>query len=274
MRLGGAGAHPEWIDLERRIESLGIGLGLPVHHFESLDSTSDRAKEGAREGAPHGSLYLAETQTKGRGRQGRAWVSPPHENLLFSVLLRFHRPVHTLATLPLVAGLSVTECVAKAVTGVGSQVRMKWPNDVLVDGSKIAGILVETVGPAASPVVILGIGLNVHTRTFPAGLNATSIALHRGAPPDRGELLLSLLSSLDRDVFLAAGRGLGPFSARLRAVDYLLGREVRSDSGSVGIAEGIDVDGRLMVRTREGTKERWAAGEVHLGSAQSPGSGG
>ncbi len=262
MPLGVPRAHPEFGDFERRIEALGLSIGRPFHYLERTDSTNDRAKEAAREGAAHGALFLAETQDKGRGRQGRAWISPPHENLLFSLLLRFGRPVRSIQTLPLVVGLAVTECVSKAIPGEGA--RMKWPNDVLVGTAKVAGILVESVGPATNPAIIVGIGVNVHTRDFPPSLGATSVALHASRPPDRGELLLELLGALDRDLFLAAGRGLGPFAARLQARDYLRGSRVRSDAGSAGIAEGIDGDGRLVVRTAGGSLERWAAGEVHL----------
>jgi BirA family biotin operon repressor/biotin-[acetyl-CoA-carboxylase] ligase len=232
----------------------------------TTSSTSDEAKHAAKRGAPHGSTWVAEEQTAGRGRQGRAWVSARGENLLFSVLMRVACTPSRLPPLALVVGLAVRDAVSRAAPG--ADVRLKWPNDVLVGGRKLAGVLVEavTVGSRVD-AVIAGVGINVHTREFPAELaeRATSVALvSAGDPPDRGVLLADVLVTLDRDVHVVLGRDLGLVRARLDAADALRGERVRSDGGGEGVARGIDDDGRLVVRRDDGTLLRWSSGEVHL----------
>jgi BirA family biotin operon repressor/biotin-[acetyl-CoA-carboxylase] ligase len=140
---------------------------------------------------------------------------------------------------------------------------------VLVGGRKIAGILVEaiTAGTRVEAVVV-GVGLNVHTRDFPPEIaeRATSIALASGAAPDRAELLADILGRLDHDAHVVLARGLALLRARIDAADALRGRRVRSDSDDVaeGVASGIDDEGRLLVRRDDGVTVRWSAGEVHL----------
>ena len=236
-----------------------------MHLLASVASTNDEAKAAAKRGAVHGAAWVAESQTAGRGRQGRAWVSPPGENLLFSVLVRAAISPGRLPQTALAAGLAVHAGVAAAVSP--TRVRIKWPNDVLVDDRKVAGVLVEalTFGSRVDAVVI-GIGINVHTRTFPEALaeRATSVALASRETPDRARLLVDVLDELDRNLEVIGGRGLGPLRARLEAADVLRGKQVRSDAGREGIAAGIDDEGRLMVRLHDGVLVRWSAGEVHL----------
>jgi BirA family biotin operon repressor/biotin-[acetyl-CoA-carboxylase] ligase len=247
----------------------GAVLGRPMHVLASTTSTNDEAKRGAREGAPHGSTWVAEEQVAGRGRQGRPWVSARGENVLVSVLARVACAPSRLPPIALVAGLAARDAVARACPGV--PVDIKWPNDVLVRGRKIAGVLVEaiTVGSRVDAIVV-GIGVNVHARDFPLDLadRATSIALARdrtsGEAPDRAEVLADVLAGLDRDLHVVVERGLGLFRARLEAADALRGHAVRNDSGDAGVASGIDDDGRLLVRRSDGVLARWVAGEVHL----------
>jgi BirA family biotin operon repressor/biotin-[acetyl-CoA-carboxylase] ligase len=240
-------------------------------------STNDEAKHGAKAGAPHGSTWVAESQTGGRGRQGRAWISPRGENLLFSVLLRVTCAPARLPLISLVAGLSVLDAALKVAPA--SDLRIKWPNDVVLASpegedrfSKLAGILVEasTAGKSVEAVVV-GIGVNVHTRTFPDPIAnlATSLACLAPNPLDRAEILADILAGLDRDVELVVSRGLGVVHARLAERDALLGRHVRSEQGQ-GIARGIDLDGRLLVQ-REGALTAWGAGEVHLAASSALG---
>jgi BirA family biotin operon repressor/biotin-[acetyl-CoA-carboxylase] ligase len=244
----------------------GCILGRTMHVLASVTSTSDEAKRGAREGAAHGTTWVAERQTAGRGRQGRHWTSTPGESLLFSVLARVPCEPSRLPPIALVAGLAVRDAVARAAPG--SDVLIKWPNDVLVAGRKVAGILVEaiTMGTRVEAVVV-GIGINVHTRVFPADLEdrATSVALASpGVPPDRATILADVLASLDHDLHVVVGRGLRLVRARLEAVDSLQGQRVRGDSGDEGVASGVDDEGRLLVRRDDGVLSRWGAGEVHL----------
>jgi BirA family transcriptional regulator, biotin operon repressor / biotin---[acetyl-CoA-carboxylase] ligase len=262
-----AGVAPDLLRAPARVAERTGSLGHPMQLLGSTPSTNDEAKRGAKEGAPHGATWVAEEQTAGRGRQGRTWTSPRGENLLFSVLLRVVCPPSRLPPLAIAAGLAVRDAVASAAPAAAPLV--KWPNDVLVDGRKIAGILVEAI-TAGSRVeaVVVGVGLNVHTRDFPAEIadRATSIALASGAAPDRAELLADILCRLDHDVHVVLARGLGLLRARIDAADALHGRRVRSDGDDAaeGVASGIDDEGRLLVRRDDGVTVRWSAGEVHL----------
>ena len=216
-------------------------IGRPRHHLRTVDSTNERARELAAGGTPHGTLVTATEQTAGRGRQGRTWVGPSGRALLFSVVLREFD-----ALLPLRAGLAVADVA-------GPHATVKWPNDVLLDGRKVAGVLAE--GRPQEGWAVLGIGINVAVRLdeLPVGLHATAGTLGR----ERSELE----SILHEVVAALEARLHEPASATLTALrvrDALRGRAVRW-SGGEGIAEGIDDRGRLMVGD-----ERLDAGEVHL----------
>ena len=265
------GVHADLADAPDRVASLGGELGRTMVLLATTTSTSDVAKRAARDGAAHGTTWVAEEQTAGRGRRGHAWLSPPGEGLLFSVLLRLPCPPARVPPVALVAGLAVRDAVASAAAG--ASIAIKWPNDVLFGPRKVAGVLVEaiTVGSRVEAVIV-GIGINVHTRVFPEAIadRATSVALAASEtsaaapPPDRAAILASVLHSLDRDVHVAVARGLGLLRARLEAADALRGRRVGNDSGDEGVASGIDDDGRLLIRRDDGILTRWTAGEVHL----------
>jgi BirA family biotin operon repressor/biotin-[acetyl-CoA-carboxylase] ligase len=261
------GIAPELTRAAETIAARGGRLGRPLHVLGETRSTNDEARHGAKNGAPHGSTWVAESQTDGRGRQGRAWVSPRGENLLFSVLLRMSSASTRLPLISLVAGLAVLDAARKVAPA--ADIRIKWPNDVVVASSarllKLAGILVETSTAGGSiDAVVVGIGINVHTRVFPGALahTATSLAGIATTPPDRAEILADVLAGLDRDAELVVARGLGLVHARFAERDALLGRRVRSEQGE-GIARGIDREGRLVVE-RDGACVAWSAGEVHL----------
>jgi BirA family biotin operon repressor/biotin-[acetyl-CoA-carboxylase] ligase len=245
------------------VAALGGGLGRPMTLLAETTSTSDLARNAARDGAPHGATWVAEQQTSGRGRRGHAWISPAGEGLLFSVLLRIPCAPARIPPIALVAGLAVRDAVAAC----GAPAQIKWPNDVLVGERKLAGVLVEavTIGSRVEGIVV-GVGINVHTRSFPPELadRATSVALVALAPPDRASILAGILAALDRDVHVVVGRGLGLLHDRLERHDALRGKRVRSDTGDEGLASGIDDDGRLLVRRDDGVVTRWSAGEVHL----------
>jgi BirA family biotin operon repressor/biotin-[acetyl-CoA-carboxylase] ligase len=253
------------------VAARGLRLGAPLYVMDETGSTNDDAKAGARAGAPHGAVWAAESQSRGRGRQGRTWLSPRGESLLFSVLVRLSCPPARVPPLSLVCGLAVRDAVARALGDEGDRALVKWPNDVVIaraDGSyrKVAGILVESaLSGARVEHVVVGIGVNVHTRAFPAELEpiATSIAREAREEPDRAALHVDVLEGLERDLEPAAHRGLVQVHARLNAHDALCGREVASDDGRAqGIAEGIDQDGRLVVRRSDGAIVKAASGEV------------
>jgi BirA family transcriptional regulator, biotin operon repressor / biotin---[acetyl-CoA-carboxylase] ligase len=226
-------------------------LGRPRLHLARTDSTNLRARELAAAGAPHGTLVTAAEQTAGRGRQGRGWSAPPGRSLLMSLLLRDPPP-----QLSLRAGVAVAE-VARSVDAAGRETLVKWPNDVLVGGGKVAGILVE--GRPQEGWSVLGIGLNVALGPddLPAELRARAATLGL-RPGDVEGVLGHLLVALER--WLAAAPGL--VAGELRARDALRGRPVRWAGGD-GTGAGIDDDGRLRVDTGDGVVTL-DAGEVHL----------
>jgi BirA family biotin operon repressor/biotin-[acetyl-CoA-carboxylase] ligase len=224
-------------------------LGTPRHHYRRTDSTNQRLRDLAHHDAPHGTLVTADEQTAGRGRQGRTWTAPPGKALLLSLLIR-----HPTRLLPLAAGVAVAE-TAEACGR--PKAHLKWPNDVLIENRKVAGILVE--GRPQQQWAILGIGLNVATAhaEFPPELRDTAATL--GLRPADRELVLSrVLECLSR--WTAA-----PEPDILEAVrqrDALRGRPV-SWTGGRGTAAGIDSQGRLVVDT-DGGRTQLESGEVHL----------
>ncbi len=262
---------PDFEDLEARLAARGGALGRIAHVLDEVTSTNDLAKAAAHAGAPHGSLWIAERQTQGRGRQGRAWHSPPGEGLWLTVLLRLACEPARLPPLSLVTGLAARDAVA---TATREAPKVKWPNDVLLGGRKVSGCLVEAqLAGARVEALLVGVGINVHVREFPEELasRATSVTLHarEGTTPDRVAILFALLEGLERDIPLAVLGGLAPFAARLFDADALRGQRVRESGteASSGIAEGIDDDGRLLVRRQNGELVRLVAGEVHLASS-------
>jgi BirA family biotin operon repressor/biotin-[acetyl-CoA-carboxylase] ligase len=228
-----------------------------------VGSTNADLVAAAADGAPEGSVLVAEHQGAGRGRLDRSWTSPPRAGLTVSFLLRPDVPAARRGWLPLMAGVALAESVG-AVTGVRAS--LKWPNDLLaLDGRKLAGILAESSGPA----VVVGVGLNVSTRADELPPTGTSLTQVTGAPVDRGPVLLAFLRAFERR-YLRWVEVLGDPVASGLAEDYVawcatLGVEVAvtmpDGSTLAGVAEAVDWDGRLVVRTGEGTVPL-AAGDV------------
>ena len=224
-------------------------LGTPRLHHRTTDSTSDRARALALAGAPHGTLVTAGEQRAGRGRHGRTWSAPPGRALLMSLVLR-----EWPAWLPLTGAVAVADVAAADREGIA----IKWPNDVLLDGRKVAGVLAE--GRAQEGWAVLGIGLNVAVRPsdLPEELRGSAGTL--GLEPDAIEPVLErLLDALTERL----GQPTAQVLAAYRARDALAGRAVRWARGE-GIARGIDDVGRLLVELPGGDREALDAGEVHL----------
>jgi BirA family transcriptional regulator, biotin operon repressor / biotin---[acetyl-CoA-carboxylase] ligase len=226
-----------------------VTLGAPHLHLRETGSTNDRARELATAGAPHGTLVTTDHQVAGRGRQGRTWASPPRRALLMSLVLREVTPLLTIA-----AGVAVADAV-----GAGASI--KWPNDVLLDGRKVAGILAEA--RPREGWAVLGIGVNVALRPddLPPELRDRAGTLGR-APEDVPAVLAVVLAALERRLAQPAERLLDAWRAR----DALAGRVVTWEGGR-GTADGIDEDGRLRVRLDRGATTTLDAGEVHLGAS-------
>jgi BirA family biotin operon repressor/biotin-[acetyl-CoA-carboxylase] ligase len=221
-------------------------LGRPRLHLRATTSTNDRARALALDGAPHGTLVTAGEQRAGRGRQGRTWSAPPGQALLLSLVLR-DPPV----LLPLAAALAVAEVAGDAAL-------IKWPNDVVIGGRKVAGILAE--GRPQEGWAVLGIGVNVALRVeeLPEELHATAGTLGL-TPADVEPTLERLLGALEDALALAPGALLDAYRER----DALRGREVSWADGR-GRAAGIDGSGRLVVELPAGGRTALSAGEVHL----------
>jgi BirA family biotin operon repressor/biotin-[acetyl-CoA-carboxylase] ligase len=228
-------------------------LGRPRLHLREIRSTNERARELAAAGAPHGTLVTASAQTAGRGRQGRSWIAPPGRALLLSLVLRALDPL-----LPLRAGLAVAD-----VTGDRAQV--KWPNDVLLDERKVAGILVEARPQDGWAVLGVGVNVAVEAHDLPPELRARAGTLGR-QPSEVESTLAELLSALELRLSEPPASALDAVRKR----DALLGRPVAWNGGR-GRGAGIDDAGRLLVELEGGEVTALAAGEVHLTGRPAPG---
>jgi BirA family transcriptional regulator, biotin operon repressor / biotin---[acetyl-CoA-carboxylase] ligase len=249
------------------------GLWRTVEVTAVTGSTNADLLARAARGEPEGAVLAAEHQSAGRGRLGRAWVSPPRAALTFSVLLRPSAvPRARLGWLPLLAGVAVAAAV-RAVAAVDAQ--LKWPNDVLVPPRKLGGILAEAAGDA----VVVGIGVNVSTGPAelpppgPGGLAATSLAIEGAATADRAVLLAGILAGLEHR-YRAWSAVFGDTERSGLRAEYTglcgtLGRRVRVElpGGRLleGLAAGVDTDGRLLVSVPPDAELPVAAGDiVHL----------
>ena len=223
-------------------------LGRPRLHLRETTSTNDRARALANAGAPHGTLVTAGAQSAGRGRQGRTWSAPPGRALLLSLLLRSYDPL-----LPLRAGLAVADLADGAAL-------VKWPNDVLLDDRKLAGVLVEARPDAGWAVLGMGVNVAVVPAELPPDVRERAATLAR-RPDELDAALSELLAHLARRLTEPPNACL----AALRERDGLRGRHL-TWAGGEGTGAGVDDTGALLVRLADGTLERLDAGEVHLGS--------
>ena len=245
-------------------------IGKEIVYRETVSSTNEFAKELAHQGAIEGTVVIAEEQTDGRGRRGRIWYSPTGQGLWFSVILR---PPIAPVDIP---KLTLVWAVAAAKTlreWSGLPAGIKWPNDILIDNRKVAGILTEmNAEPDKVNYLVIGIGVNVNLD--PGDISAdlagivTSVAEQKGGPVVRAELLAALLNNLDSlyQNFLAGG-----FSSILTAwkgMSVTLNRWVRIDSLNnidEGIAFDIDDEGALLLMKKDGSMKRILCGDVILG---------
>lgn len=241
-----------------------------ILYRESVDSTNRLAAELARAGAEQGTTVVAEQQTAGRGRLGRTWTSPARVNLYCSVVLRPSIPPLEVPRLTLVAGIAVAEAV-RATADVAAEI--KWPNDVLIGGRKVAGVLTELEAEADRVrFVIVGIGVNLNaTRTdFPPELQrkATSLLLASGVPVDRAAFTARLLTALDAAYASFLRGGFAALRHRYEELHCLAGRAVTIDGTPPlsGTVRGVDADGALLVESA-GEVQRVVSGEVTLRGA-------
>lgn len=235
--------------------------GRRVDYLATTGSTMTDAAALAREGCAAGTVVVAEEQTAGQGRLGRAWHSEPEAGLYASIVLRLPLPVPRLPLVTLTLGLAAVDAIALAT---GLRCDLRWPNDVLALGRKCAGILVESCGDA----LVVGIGINANHERFPESLRgaATSLRLATGRAQSRELLLAALLESIDRKTALLIEAGpeaiLREFS---QASSYVHGRRVVVEDGErrlTGSTEGLDASGFLILRTDGGARELILSGGV------------
>jgi BirA family transcriptional regulator, biotin operon repressor / biotin---[acetyl-CoA-carboxylase] ligase len=256
-------------------EESATPFGHPHRHYRSTDSTNSRARELAAAGAPHGTVITAAEQTAGRGRQGRSWTAPPGKALLYSAIVRPLEERHL--TLPLAVPLAV--CEAAEQLNPDLECKVKWPNDVLVNGRKLAGVLIEARPQDGWAVIGVGLNLSISRDDFPPGLRETAVSIFtaRGGDREGGSFGPSPLLSggPPLPVPLTAAAALNDrlahwteaepdeVLAAWRTRDALRGREVEWEGGS-GVADGVDDRGYLVVIAPGGDRIAVGAGEVHL----------
>lgn len=243
-------------------------FGRTLYILPSTTSTNDIVKHLAQHGAPEGTAVVAEHQTQGRGRHGRSFVSPARVGIYVSLLVRPQTDTQRLPQLTLAMAVATAEALAEYSA---LPVHLKWPNDVEIYGKKVAGILCEAVlPPAASPLVIVGIGINVNTALehFPPALHqhVTSLALAAGHTWARLPLLALLLAHLERFYWAFQQGDITPVRQRwLHYGSQMIGRQVRlasEPSAAVGTVVDLDADGALLIQHADGTRHRLVAGEA------------
>jgi BirA family biotin operon repressor/biotin-[acetyl-CoA-carboxylase] ligase len=228
-----------------------------VWHLDQIGSTNDEARRMANEGAPNGTVVHADEQTAGRGRLAHRWFSPPG-NLYLSVVLRTDLPAARTSELSFLASLAVADTV-EALLPRQTRTLLKWPNDVLVNGAKIAGILLEQTENAA----IMGIGLNVLQAPASSAYKATTVVANGGIASVDGARDI-LLDRLGRQLSAWRANGFGPIRDQWLGRSYPIGAAIRANAGGQPVAgefAGLDLDGALLLDTPNG-RQRIIAGDI------------
>ena len=233
------------------IEHGGPGtIGWRVHHYAEVGSTQEIAEQLARDGAAHGTVVIAESQSAGHGRLGREWFSPPGVNLYVTVVLRPRMAAHQVPIIGLVAGVAMAEAVEIVAPGLPG---LKWPNDLWLRGKKAGGIIAQLLS-GAPPCVLLGVGLNLNLRPeqVPAQLRdiATSTLIETGKVCDRVKLAATLFAHLDERLHQLQELGFAPIASVWERYSILTGKRITVFDGQTrysGMVKGIDTNGALLL---------------------------
>ncbi len=243
-------------------------LGKKIYSFETLDSTNTFARKLSDEDSPHGTLVIAEEQTAGRGRQGRRWQAEKGRNLLFSVVLRTPFLQERARILPFVGALAAADAVEQLTH---CSVECKWPNDLLIDKRKFAGMLIEAVMQNdVVTSVVMGVGINVNQREFPDEIKskATSLAEHEENDIDRVQLLCRIMEELEQRL-----EQLRQFSPQVLLDDWkrrttMFGSRITlTEQAGQSSGKAIDLapNGALIIEDETGIRREIFAGDVTLG---------
>ncbi len=256
------------LDADAIARHLSAPAHFPLHLLDEVDSTNQHLLR-VRDELVSGTVCLAEAQSAGRGRRGRSWASTPYSNIIMSIAWRFDAGPAALAGLSLAAGVAVVEALhAEGVEGIG----LKWPNDILAQGRKLAGLLVDVRGEMAGPCwAVLGLGLNVHLGAREAALIEQPWIDLRAlqVSPDRNRLAAALITHLHAMFARFECEGLAPFLPAWHKHHLYAEQAVRLLQGETvheGTVVGVDADGALLVRTASGV-QRFNAGEISLRAA-------
>lgn len=237
--------------------------------METADSTNNLAKQLARQNAPHGLVLISEEQTGGKGRIGRGWASPKSKGLWFSVLLRPNLLPHDAPKSTLLAAVAVCRAV-NSVAGV--EAKIKWPNDILLNGKKLVGILSE-MGAEYGKLnyVVIGIGLNTNAERedFPTDVQDIAISLHQAATKEftRSQVLAEILLQMENLVEEAETKGFAGILEQWRKLNRTTGNKVKviaQDETYLGKALDIDETGMLIVKRENGVIDKVVAGDVSI----------
>jgi len=244
-------------------------IGHKIIAYQQIGSTNDVALRLGRNGAEEGTLVIAESQTAGRGRHGRRWLSPPNSSILASLILRPTIHKSKIAIINLLAALAVAKAI-RIVTSLPAMI--KWPNDVTIYDKKVSGILTEVeAGKENIQFVVVGMGVNVNIPqdSFPVSLKprATSLSILLGYEVDRVKLLQQLLLEFERRYILLRDEDFTSIILEAKGLSTLLGSSISVKSGRniiTGQAVDIDESGALLLRRGMGTIEKIMAGDVTL----------
>ncbi len=236
-----------------------------IYHYETIASTNDRAYELAEEGAPEGTLVVAESQTKGKGRVGRTWVSPKGGGIYMSLILRPDIETDEIPTLTLIAALDMVKAI-EDVSSLSSMI--KWPNDILIDNKKVCGILTEIKAqPDMVDFMVLGIGINVNTAKQKLPPEGTSLRNEKGESINRIQVIKSFLENFEKDYIKLGKKGFASLRDECKKYSLVLDKKIKIEEHNrkiEGIAKDIDEKGVLIVKTKSGKLERIFSGDVFL----------
>ena len=236
-----------------------------IHYYDSITSTNDKAYALAEAGEAEGAVIIAESQTKGKGRIGRKWLSPEGGGIYLSIVLRPDFETDEIPTITLMAGAAIVQAIKK-VSGVDAV--MKWPNDVLINGKKVSGILTEIKAqPDRVDFLVLGIGINVNTLSKKLPSEGTSLVVESGKPVDRIGLVRVVLAEIEKRYEKLKKKGFASIRDEYKSLSSVLGSKVKVQEHHrtlVGTAVDVDEKGALIVKDKTGELKRVFSGDVLL----------